>query len=186
MSTTTIKQSVQWQADPAHSQIGFRVKHLVIATVSGVFKNYEVNVKTDGEDFTTSTVRIEIDAASVDTGNDQRDNHLRSDDFFNAESFPKFVFESERVEKINDHHFKLFGHLTIRDITKPIQLEVEYGGTIKDPWGKMRAGFGVRGTVNRKEFNLRWNQLTEAGSVVVSDEVWIDCDLQLVKQEQTA
>lgn len=182
MTTTELKKTDQWKPDPAHSQIGFRVKHLVIATVSGTFREYDIDVKTEGNDFSTSEVRVTLQTSSVDTGNDQRDNHLKSDDFFNSEKFPEIVFESDRVEQVNEHHWKLHGKLTIRDITKPVELEVEYGGTITDPWGKTRAGFGVSGVINRKEYNLKWNQLTEAGNVVVSNEVWIDCDVQIVKQ----
>src|SRR6266542_2402311 len=145
--TTATQTMTKWNVDASHSQIGFRVKHMVISTVSGLFSKFNVEVETEGDDFTTAHVKVTIDTGSADTGSEQRDGHLKSDDFFNSEKFPQMTFVSDRVEKRNDERFTLHGNLTIRDITKPITLDVEYGGTINDPWGMTRAGFAVSGKI---------------------------------------
>ena len=182
MATQTAP-TTKWNVDPTHSQIGFRVKHMVISTVSGLFKNFTVEVETDGDDFSTAKVNVTIETASVDTGSDQRDGHLKSDDFFNAEQFPQITFVSDSVKKVNDQLYQLHGELTVRDITRPITLDVEYGGVIKDPYGLTRAGFAVAGSINRRDYNLRWSALTEAGGMVVSDDVRINCEVQITKQQ---
>lgn len=182
MATQT-ETTTKWSVDASHSQIGFRVKHMVISTVSGLFKTFNVDVETEGDDFTTAKVNVTIDTATVDTGNDQRDGHLKSDDFFNSEKYPQMKFVSDRVEKVNDQRWHLHGDLTIRDVTKPIQLDVEFGGIVKDPWGMTRAGFAVAGSINRRDYDLKWSAMTEAGGLVVSDDVRINCEVEIVKQQ---
>ena len=180
METQTI---TKWSLDAAHSQLQFKAKHLVISTVTGLFKNYSVDVTTDGDDFSNAEVKVTVDTSSIDTGNDQRDQHLRSDDFFNAEKYPNITFESTGIKKVDEENFILSGKLTMRDVTKPVDLNVTFGGVAKDPYGNTKAGFEVQGQVNRKDFGLRWNAVTEAGSMVVGDTIKIVGDIQIIKGE---
>lgn len=180
METQTL---TKWSVDTAHSQLQFKAKHLVISTVTGLFKNYSVDVTTDGDDFSNAEVKVVVDASSIDTGNDQRDAHLKSDDFFNAEKYPSLTFESTGIKKVDEETFILSGNLTIRDITKPIDLKVAFGGVAVDPYGNTKAGFEVQGQLNRKEFGLKWNAVTEAGGMVVGDIIKIAGDIQIVKGE---
>lgn len=173
--------STIWQLDPAHSEVTFRVRHLVIATVSGKFSTFSADLSTDGDDFSTAKVDFKVDTASIDTGMDMRDNHLRSDDFFNSEKFPEILFHSTGIKKTDDGEYKLEGNLTIRDITKPVSLKAEFGGTAVDSYGNLKAAFEVSGKLNRKEFGLRWDAVTEAGGAVVSDEVKIHANVQFSK-----
>ncbi len=176
----------KWIVDPSHSEIQFKVKHLMITTVTGYFRNYSLEVETDEDDFTKSTsIVFTADASSIDTNNAQRDTHLKSDDFFNAEKFSQIKFIGKSFEKSSDNYL-LKGDLTIRDVTKPLTLEVEFGGIVTDPYGQTKAGFTVVGKINRKEFNLTWSAVTEAGQVVVSNEIKIHCEVQLVKQAEEA
>jgi polyisoprenoid-binding protein YceI len=174
--------AITWKIDPAHSEIQFKVKHLMITTVTGYFRKFDLLVETENEDFnTTKRIEFSADINSIDTNNEQRDTHLKSDDFFNAQAYPELRFVGKKYESSGDHA-KLHGDLTIRDITKPITLDVEFGGIVVDPWGQTKAGFTIKGKISRKEFNLRWNAVTEAGQVVVSDDIRIECDVQVVKQ----
>jgi polyisoprenoid-binding protein YceI len=174
--------AITWKIDPAHSEIQFKVKHLMITTVTGYFRKFDLLVETENEDFnTTKRIEFSADINSIDTNNEQRDTHLKSDDFFNAQAYPELKFVGKKYESSGDHA-KLHGDLTIRDITKPITLDVEFGGIVVDPWGQTKAGFTIKGKISRKEFNLRWNAVTEAGQVVVSDDIRIECDVQVVKQ----
>ena len=182
ITATQDESTTKWGVDASHSQIGFRVKHMVVSTVSGMFRNYTVDVETDGDDFTTARVNVAIETATVDTGSDQRDGHLKSDDFFNAAQFPQITFVSTKVEKANNERYHLHGNLTIRDITKSILLDVEYGGVIKDPYGLTRAGFAVTGKVSRSDFGLKWNALLETGGMVVSDDVRINCEVEITRK----
>lgn len=178
METQTL---TQWNLDTMHSELQFKVKHLVISTVTGSFKNFNVEVTTNGEDFATAVVKLTADVSTIDTGNEQRDGHLKSDDFFNAEKFPQLTFESTGIKKIDEENFILSGNLTIRDITKTVDLNVVLGGIAVDPYGNTKAGFEVEGKVNRKEFGLKWDAVTEAGSVVVADVVKIHGNIQVAK-----
>jgi polyisoprenoid-binding protein YceI len=178
METQTL---TQWNLDTMHSELQFKVKHLVISTVTGSFKNFNVEVATEGDDFTTAQIKLTADVSTVDTGNEQRDGHLKSDDFFNAEKFPALTFESTGIKKVDQEGFILSGNLTIRDITRPVDLNVVLGGIAVDPYGNTKAGFEVEGKVNRKEFDLKWNGVTEAGSVVVGDVVKILGNIQVAK-----
>jgi polyisoprenoid-binding protein YceI len=171
-----------YKIDPAHSEIIFKVKHLVISTVSGHFSKFDATMTSSKEDFTDAQISFEADVNSVTTKNEQRDAHIKSDDFFNAEKFPAITFTSTSVEKKSDNEYTLKGDITIRDITKPIALHVEHGGSTIDPWGQSREGFEITGKVSRKEFGLKWNALTEAGGAVVGDEVRLQLSVQMVKQ----
>lgn len=174
--------SVKWVLDPSHSEITFKVKHLMITTVTGYFKKFNVEVETENEDFATAkSIGFTADIDSIDTNSEQRDTHLKSADFFNAEEHGQLVFKGNKYE-VNGDEASLHGDLTIRGITKPVTLDVEYGGIVVDPWGQTKAGFTVTGKISRKEFGLTWNAVTEAGSIVVSDDIKIHAEIQLVKQ----
>jgi len=171
-------QEKKWIIDPMHSNIEFKIRHMVITTVTGHFKQFESEVITENNDFTTAKIRFSANISGIESGNPDRNGHLMSDDFFNAEKFPTLNFEGTKMEKSGDEEFVLHGNLTIRDVSKPIQLKVNYGGTIKDFYGNHRAGFEVTGSIKRKDFDLKWNAFTEAGGAVVSDEVRIVCNVQ--------
>lgn len=167
-----------------HSEVLFKVKHLMITTVTGYFKKFDLQVETDSDDFTTAKkIAFTADIDSIDTNNEQRDTHLKSADFFNAEEHGQLRFVGTKYEADGDEA-KLHGELTIRGVTKPITLNVEYGGIVVDPYGQTKAGFTVNGKISRKDFGLTWNAVTEAGSVVVSDEIKIHAEVQLVKQAE--
>lgn len=179
MATDTL---TKWTIDTAHSEINFKVKHLVISTVTGKFNSFDATLETGGEDFEDASIYFEADINSIDTNNDDRDAHLKSDDFFNAEEHPKLTFESTSFKQIGDGQFKLIGNLTIRGNTKPVELDAVYGGTVQDPYGNTKAGFEVTGTINRKEFGLKWNGVTEAGNLVVSESVKLDLNVQFTEE----
>lgn len=174
--------AILWKIDPAHSEIQFKVKHLMITTVTGYFKKFDLEVETETDAFSTAkNISFTADVDSVDTNNEQRDTHLKSPDFFNADEHGHLKFTGKKYEDSGDSA-KLHGELTIRGITKPLTLNVEFGGIVVDPYGQMKAGFTVTGKVSRKEFGLTWSAVTEAGQVVVSDEIRLLCEIQLVKQ----
>lgn len=170
-----------WQIDPTHSEIQFKVKHLVISTVTGSFNSFDGKIETDGDNFENSNAFFSADIDSITTNNDDRDQHLKSDDFFNAEEYPKLTFESTQFEKIDDGEYNVTGDLTIRDVTKEVILNVIHGGTVGDPYGNTKAGFEISGAINRKEFGLTWDAVTEAGNVVVGNEIKLQLNVQLVK-----
>lgn len=173
--------TTKWALDPTHSEIHFKVKHLMITTVTGSFKSFTAAAETEADDFSNAAISFSADIASVDTGNEQRDGHLQSPDFFDAEKFPKLSFVSTGYTKKGDDYV-LNGDLTIKDVTKPVTLSVEFGGVAKDPWGNTKAGFTLSGKINRKDFGLNWNAATEAGGLLVSEEVKIQAEIQLAKQ----
>jgi len=175
-------ETTKWTIDPSHSEIQFKVKHMMITTVTGSFKEFSSEVETQGDDFTTAKIKFQAATASVFTNADQRDEHLKSADFFDVEKYPELKFESISLEKVDDENFTLNGNLTIRDITKPVKLDVEVGGIGKDPWGNLKAGFSLTGRINRKEWGLNWNAALEAGGVLVSDDVRIFCEVQYARQ----
>ncbi|CAN5532181.1 YceI family protein [soil metagenome] len=177
MATTATK----WAVDPMHSEVQFKVKHLVISTVSGFFKSFEGSVETESEDFENAQVAFSLDVNSIDTNQEQRDTHLKSADFFDAEKYPKITFKSTSFTK-NGDDYELKGDLTIKDITKPITLAVEYGGSAGDFYGNTKAGFEITGKVNRKEFGLTWDGITEAGSIVVGEDIKLNINVQFTKQ----
>lgn len=172
----------KWTLDTAHSEVQFKVKHLVISTTTGTFKIFNGELESHGEDFSGAKVTFNIDTASVDTNSSDRDAHLRSDDFFASDKFPEMNFTSTSFDKKSDDEYVLKGNLTIRDITKPIELKVEYGGIIVDPWGQTKAGFEVSGKINRKDYGLVWNALTESGGMVVSEDVKLHINVEFSKQ----
>jgi len=174
--------NTKWVIDPTHSEIGFKVRHLMISNVSGKFDQFEAEVETENEDFATAQIRATIKTASVNTSNLQRDEHLRNSDFFEVENHPDILFTSQKVEKIDNDNFVLHGNLTLKGITKQVKLQVEYNGFTKDPWGGERAGFVVTGKINRNDFGLSFNAALETGGVVLGDEVKIHSEIQLVKQ----
>lgn len=174
--------ATKWAIDPMHSEVQFKVKHLVISTVTGSFKNFEGTVETEGEDFADAKIEFSLDINSVDTGQEQRDAHLKGADFFDAEKYPHISFKSTSITKEGDDDYKLTGDLTIKGITKPVTLEVEHGGIATDSYGNTKAGFEIKGKINRKDFGLTLNVVTEAGSVVIGEEVKLTANIQLAKQ----
>lgn len=177
MSTKT------WNIDPVHSEIHFRARHMVVSTVTGQFDRFDATAETEGDTPENAKVTFTAETASVNTGTEQRDNHLRSDDFFNAEKFPTLTFKSSSFKNVKEDIYQLKGDLTIRDVTKPIELDVEYGGMITDPYGNQRSGFTVTGKVSRKDFGLRYNALLESGGAVVSDEIKINCHVEFIHHD---
>lgn len=171
-----------WKIDPVHSEIQFKVKHLMITTVTGYFKKFDLTVETEDEDFTKAKkIEFTADAQSIDTNSEQRDTHLRSADFFDAEKYGQIRFTGKALEAAGEG-YTLTGDLSIRGVTKPVTVKVRFGGLVVDPYGQKKAGFEVEGKINRKDFGLVWNAMTEAGQVVVSDEIRMMCEIQLIKQ----
>jgi len=170
-----------WVIDPTHSEIQFKVKHLVISTVTGSFKSFEGTVESETEDFEGAKVTFSAETASIDTNQAQRDEHLKSADFFDSEKHPKLSF-SGILTSTGDESYALKGDLTVKDVTKPFEFAVEYGGNMTDFYGQNKAGFEITGKINRKEFGLEWSAVTEAGGVVVGDEVKLIANVQVVKQ----
>lgn len=165
-----------WIVDPAHSEFTFKAKHMMISTVTGLFEKFDVTAVTEGDDFTKSDVTVEVDVNSINTKNKDRDNHLKSNDFFNAEKYPVITFKSKKFDGE-----KLVGDLTIRDVTKEVTLDTEFNGIAVDPYGQTKAGFELTGEINRKDFGLMWDVITEAGNVVVSNKIKLGINVQLVK-----
>ncbi|MBN2731229.1 MAG: YceI family protein [Balneolaceae bacterium] len=177
----TIATKTLWNIDPTHSEVQFKVKHLVISTVTGSFGSYNGRIEADGDDFENAKATFAADIDSISTNNEDRDQHLKSDDFFNAEAHPQLKFESTSFEKVGDGEYKVTGELTIRDVTKEIELDVVHGGTVTDQYGQTKAGFEVEGIINRKEFGLTWSAVTEAGNVVVGDKIKLQLNVQFIK-----
>ncbi len=174
-----------WVVDPFHSEVQFKVKHLMITNVTGNFSSFHATVQTEDEDFMKGKVEFTVDISSISTGSSDRDNHLKSADFFDAEKCPQMKFVSTGLETVdNDGSYELYGDLTIKGVTKKVKLDTEFGGVVQDAYGNTKAGFSVNAKINRKEFGLTWNAVTEAGGVVVSDEVRIACEIQLIEQPQ--
>ena len=171
-----------YKIDASHSEISFKVKHLMITNVTGNFNKFDATLTSEKDDFSDASVSFEADANSISTNNEQRDAHLKSDEFFAAEKFPKLTFTSTSVTKTSGDALTVTGDITIRDVTQPVTLTGEYGGTVTDPWGQTKAGFELNGKINRKEFGLTWNAVTEAGGIVVSDEVKLHLNVQFVQQ----
>jgi len=169
-----------WKLDPSHTVVEFSAKHLMITTVKGRITDVEGTIQADEKDFRKSSVEATLNAASIDTRTEQRDNHLRSADFLHVENFPTIKFRSTRIEG-DRNEFKLTGDLTIKDVTKPITLEVSFEGQTKDPWGGERVGFSAKGKLDRRDFGLTWNQLLETGGAVVGNEIKIAIEVEAVK-----
>ena len=174
------KKSAKWVLDPSHSELNFKVKHLMISNVKGEFKNFLAEI--DNEDFKNGLVKVDIETSSIYTNSPDRDNHLKSADFFDVENHPAMTFESTNFTKVDDNEYKLKGLLTVKGISKEVVLDVEFGGINKDPWGNEKAGFSYAGKINRKDWGLNWNAALETGGVLVSDDVHIGGEVQFVKQ----
>ena len=181
MATQTLAKT-KWNLDPTHSEIGFKVKHMMITNVSGSFGKFDVKVDTEESDFTSADITLTAELNSISTGNSDRDNHLKSGDFFDVARYPELKFVSSKLEQKDDAHFVLHGNLTIKEVTKPVKLDVELGGVGKDPWGNEKAGFTISGKINRTDYSLTWNAALETGGVLVSEEVKLHAEIQLVKQ----
>jgi polyisoprenoid-binding protein YceI len=175
-----------WNIDTVHSGINFSVRHMVVSKVRGRFAKFSGTLALDESDLTRSTIEVAIDAASIDTGTPQRDGHLKSPDFLDAERFPELRFKSARIEKVDGDRYRVSGSLTIRDVTREVALDVEYGGRAKDPWGNERVGFIARTSIDRRDFGLAWNQVLEAGGVLVGDRIDIDLEVQGVRAAAAA
>lgn len=173
--------TTKWALDPTHSELQFKVKHLMITTVTGNIKSFQADLASEGDDFTNATISFSGDINSIDTSNGDRDGHLKSADFFDTEKFPAITFKSTSVEKDGSDYI-VNGDLTIKDVTKAVKLNAEFGGVATDPWGNTKAGFTLSGKINRTEFGLTWNAALETGGVMVSEEVKILGELQFVKQ----
>jgi len=171
-----------WVIDPSHSEIAFKVKHLMISNVKGHFGEFSGQLVSDGNDFSTSEINFQINPASISTGAADRDGHLKSPDFFDVENYKEITFTAGKLSKVSEDEYALSGNLTIKGISKPVKLEVEFGGLMTDPWGNQKAGFSLNGKVNRKDFGLTWNAALEAGGVLVGDEIRISSEVQLLKQ----
>ncbi|HJP63475.1 MAG TPA: YceI family protein [Mucilaginibacter sp.] len=172
----------KWVIDPMHSEVQFKVKHLVISTVTGFFKSFEGTVETENEDFSDAKINFSLDINSIDTTQTHRDEHLKGPEFFNAEQYPHIKFASASFTKTGDDEFELKGDLTVKDVTKPVKLDVEFGGSATDFYGNTKAGFEITGKVNRKEFGLTWDGVTEAGAIVVGEDIKLQINIQLAKQ----
>lgn len=172
-----------WSIDQVHTHVGFSVKHMMVTTVRGQFKAYRGTVRLDSKDFTKSTFEGEIDVASVDTGNADRDNHLRTNDFFDVANHPKIFFKSTKIDRRDGGDYTVHGDITIRGVTKPIALDVEFLGVAKNPYGKTVAGFGARGVIHRKDFGVSFNAILETGGVAVGEKVKLELDVEVVFDE---
>ena len=171
-----------WALDPTHSELQFKIKHLMISTVTGQFNKFSGTVETEGDDFTTAKVHFQAEVSSISTNNEQRDAHLQAGDFFDTEKYPSLVFEGETMEKTADDEYKLHGTMTIRGVSRQVVLNVEFGGITKDPWGNTRTGFSVTGKINRHDYGITFGAVSETGGLLLGDEVKINANVQFVKQ----
>ena len=180
---TAIFAQTKWTVDNVHSSVKFSVSHLVISEVEGAFKKFTGTVTSPSPDFTNATVDFSIDVSSLNTDNEMRDKHLKSDDFFNAEQYPNMTFKSTSFKKVSGNKYALKGNLTIRNVTKPVTFDVVYGGTAKDGYGNTKAGFKASTVINRFDYNLKWNNLTEAGGATVGKDVTLDLKMELAQSK---
>jgi polyisoprenoid-binding protein YceI len=172
---------ITWALDPTHSEVGFKVKHLMITNVSGSFSKFNAEVSSDDETFAKADIVFSADIDSISTNNEQRDGHLKSPDFFDAANHPQLIIKADGLTGEGENR-KMNGTLTMRGVTHPVAFNVDFGGVAKDPWGNTKAGFTLTGTINRKDFGLNWNAPTEAGGLLVSEDVRLHAEIQLVKQ----
>ncbi len=180
---TTTAQASDWKVDAVHSSVKFTVTHLTVSEVEGKFKVFNGSIASPSGDFNNAKINFTVDVNSVNTDDENRDKHLKSDDFFNAEKYPAMNFASTSFKKMKGNIYYLEGNLTIRDVTKKVKFAVLYGGTVKDPWGNIKAGFKATSKISRKDYGLKWNKLTEAGGAVVGDEVSIALNLEFAEQK---
>lgn len=172
-----------WSVDNSHSQVMFTVSHLVISEVTGSFQGFTGKITSEKPDFTDAKIEFTVDVNTINTASEMRDNHLKSDEFFNAGKYPVITFKGKDMKKVSGNKYKLTGDLTIRDVTKTVVLDVIYSGTVKDPWGNTKAGFKIKGMVDRFEYGLKWNTLTEAGGATVGKDVEITVNMELAKEK---
>ncbi len=185
MNTTeapTIDLKGQWAIDNSHSNLQFTVTHLVISQVNGHFGSYDGTIENEGEDLSSAKINFNIDSGSINTGIEMRDNHLKSDDFFNAETYPQIKFSSTNIEKTGEHSYDINGEMTIRDVTRPATFKAKIGGVAVDGYGNTKLGMRVTTSINRFDYGLKWNQLTEAGGATVGKEVEVNANLQFAKK----
>jgi polyisoprenoid-binding protein YceI len=180
ISVATFAQT-KWNLDNSHSNVRFTVPHLVISEVEGSFKKFNGSITSAKPDFTDAVVNFDVDVNSINTDNDMRDKHLKGDDFFNAEQYPNMTFKSTSFKKVSGNKYALYGNMTIRNVTKPVKFDVVYGGTAKDGYGNTKAGFKASATINRFDYNLKWNALTEAGGATVGKDITIDLKLEFAQ-----
>ena len=173
----------KWSLDPTHSELQFKIKHLMISNVSGALKNFQAEVETEGEDFSSARINLIAQMDSISTNNEQRDAHLRNSDFFEVEKYPELKFKSTKVEKVDSNTFVVYGELTMKGVTKSIKLNAEFNGVVKDPWGNERAAFTVTGKINRTDWGMNFNSVMETGGVMLGEEVKINSELEFLKQE---
>lgn len=171
-----------YKIDPAHSEINFKIKHLMITNVTGSFTKFDGTLESNNEDFSDANIYFEADIDSITTHNEQRDGHLKSKDFFDAEQYPKLTFQSTSFDKLEEDMYKLTGNLTIHGVTKEVTLDAELGGVTTDPWGQSKVGFEITGKINRKEFGLEWNATLETGGVMLAEDVKLQIAVQLTKE----
>jgi len=176
-----MKNKTTWAIDPVHSEVLFKIKHLVISSVTGSFRKFEGNVISEGADFSNAKFSLKIDVKSIDTNQSQRDEHLQSGDFFEADTYPEITFESTSFLKVDTNNYKMIGNLTLKGATKPIELNVEYGGFENDGHGNVKHGFEITGTVNRKEFGMSWNKITDKGGLGLGEDVKLIANIQISK-----
>ena len=176
-------KTTKWLLDPAHSELTFKIKHLMISNVSGAFKNFSAKVETEETDFSKANINLTAEMNSISTNNEQRDAHLRSSDFFEVEKFPQMKFTSTRIEQTDEESFNLYGNLTLKDVTKPVKLNMEFNGIVKDPQGQEKAGFLVSGKINRSEWGINLNVALETGGLMLGEDVRIQSEVQFIRQE---
>jgi len=177
-----MSNKTNWAIDPSHSEIGFKVKHMMFTNVSGKFTSFNAEIETTDDDFSTANINFEAAIDSVSTGNADRDGHLLSPDFFDAAQYPKLHFKGTSFKKVDEGDYKLEGDLTMHGATQPVKLDVEYSGLMKDPWGNVKAGFSINGKINRKDWGLAYNAVLDNGGILLSEDVKLNIELQLVKQ----
>ncbi len=170
-----------WAIDPMHSQVQFKIKHLVISTVTGSFRKFEGKAIIEGDDFTDAKINVKIDVKSIDTGQSHRDEHLQGGDFFGSETYPEISFQSASFTKENEDNYKMTGNLTIKGVTKPVELNIEYGGSEKDKFGHLKHGFEVTGKINRRDFGMTYNSITEAGGLTLGEEIKLVASIQIAQ-----
>jgi len=174
--------TTKWALDPTHSELSFKIRHLMISNVSGSFTKFNVRSESTGDDFSTAKIVADIEVSSINTNNTQRDEHLKNADFFEIEKYPRITFRSTKVERAEGEVFDLYGDLTIKNITHPVKLTVEHSGQAKDSWGNIKAGFTINGKINRKNWGITYNAALETGGFALGDEVKITAEVQLVKE----
>ncbi len=182
IATLGFSQSTEWKIDHSHSNVTFEITHMMIATVTGKFENFEGTIKSDKADFTDVTADFSIETASVNTNNQKRDDHLRNEDFFDVEKNPHISFKSKSFKQKSGNNYVMLGDLTMNNVTREVELDVRFNGTIDDPWGNTRAGFRVSGALDRRDYGLNYNSALEAGGVLIGNTVDLRVNLELIKQ----